>query len=344
MSTNNDHEEYFAQGNIKACWCSIFYCFPYSEREGGKNAHKQGIGKKVIAIAKKEGYKPNLLAISLRTGKSNIIGLVVESISGQFFASLAKVIEDEAERYGYRVVYCSTENEGKKGSDLLRMLSQRQVDGYLVTPVKGMEEEIKAMAKNKKPMVMVDNYFAELKVPAVMVDGYDGIKKGMDFLLKKRFKKIAFVTVEMDHEGMNRRRQSYLDSLKNAGIKYSKKLELKLPYTQDKEILIQSISDYLKTLSKGTAVFFATNYLGIAGLESCTRLNLKIPGDLSIISFDDDDLFRLYPPGITTIQQPVHEIAKTAIELLVQQINNTSGTIKKQQYLMEPRLMIRGSV
>lgn len=300
--------------------------------------------KKVIAIAKKEGYKPNLLAISLRTGKSNIIGLVVESISGQFFASLAKVIEDEAERHGYRVVYCSTENEGKKGSDLLRMLSQRQVDGYLVTPVKGMEDEIKAMAKNNKPMVMVDNYFAGLKVPAVMVDGYDGIKKGMNYLLKKGFKKIAFVTIEMDHEGMNKRREAYLDSLKEAGFKYNKKLELKLPYTQDKEDLIKSISEFLKTLPKGTAVFFATNYLGIAGLESCTRLKLKIPADLSVITFDDDDLFRLYPPGITTIQQPVSEIAKTAIELLVQQINNSSSPLKQQQILLPPKLMIRGSV
>jgi LacI family transcriptional regulator len=143
---------------------------------------------------------------------------------------------------------------------------------------------------------------------------------------------------------MNKRREAYLDSLKEAGFKYNKKLELKLPYTQDKEDLIKSISEFLKTLPKGTAVFFATNYLGIAGLESCTRLKLRIPADLSVITFDDDDLFRLYPPGITTIQQPVSEIAKTAIELLVQQINNSSSPLKQQQILLPPKLMIRGSV
>jgi LacI family transcriptional regulator len=105
----------------------------------------ESLEKKVIRISQKMGYHPNQLAISLRTGKSRMIGLIVESISGRFFASMAKVIEDEAEKQGYRVVYCSTENDPKKGDDLIRMLSQRQVDGYLITPTSGMEEDVKRL-------------------------------------------------------------------------------------------------------------------------------------------------------------------------------------------------------
>src|SRR5688500_556217 len=87
------------------------------------------LAEKVVAVAEEQGYRPNQLAVSLRTGKSKILGLVVESISGHFFGSLAKVIEEEAEHYGYRVVYCSTDNNSKKGHELIRMLSMRQVDG-----------------------------------------------------------------------------------------------------------------------------------------------------------------------------------------------------------------------
>lgn len=133
--------------------------------------------KKVTSLARKSGYHPNQLAISLRTGKSQILGLIVESISGHFFAALAKVIEDEAERHGYRVLYCSTENDPVKGAELLRMLTQRKVDGFLITPTKGMEQEVAKLFEEKQPMVLIDSYFPGLKVPSVMVDNYEGIQR-----------------------------------------------------------------------------------------------------------------------------------------------------------------------
>lgn len=299
--------------------------------------------KKVIAIAKKAGYSPNQLAISLRTGKSNILGLIVESISGHFFASLARVIEDEADKYGYRVVYCSTENDGIKGSELIRMLSHRQVDGYLITPVKGMEQEISLLATMGKPLVLIDSYFPEINVPAVMVDNYGGVKKGMTHLLKKGFKKIAYITIDLDLEQMKLREKAYRDALTEAGIRFNRKYELKVPYTPEKDILIEKIRDFLINLKNPDAVFFATNYLGIAGLESCRRAGIRIPEDLALVSFDDEDLFRLYPPGITSIQQPVEAIAKTAIELLIRQIGTGNKKPRPSVILLPPRLIVRGS-
>src|SRR5258707_10245946 len=82
----------------------------------------KALAEKITEIAKKEGYHPNQVAVSLRTGKSQLLGLIVESISGNFFASLAKIIEEEAETFGYKVVYCSTENNAAKGRELIKML------------------------------------------------------------------------------------------------------------------------------------------------------------------------------------------------------------------------------
>lgn len=299
--------------------------------------------KKVMEIAKKEGYTPNQIAISLRTGKSNILGLVVESISGQFFASLAKVIEDEADKKGYRVVYCSTDNNPKKGNDLIRMLSNRQVDGYLVTPVHGMEEEVNRLVEQKKPLVLIDSVFPKINVPSVLVDNYKGVEKGMEYLIKKGYRRIAFVSIDLPLEQIKRREQAYKDALKKHRIKNEKELLIKIGYTQDNNKLINNISTALKKITRPEAIFFATNYLGTAGLQSCQKLKWNIPDDIAVVSFDDEDIFRLLPPGITSIQQPIEEIAKTAIQLLIQQLQKPSALKNKKEILLLPTLLERGS-
>lgn len=303
----------------------------------------EALEKKVIALAKTSGYHPNQVAVSLRTGKSKILGLIVESISGHFFASLAKIIEDEAQVHGYRVVYCSTENDPKKGSDLIRMLSQRQVDGYLITPTQGMEKDIRELSAANKPLVLIDSYFPKINVPYVLVDNQAGIHEGMQHLFKQGYKKIGFVTIDLDLIQMKHREDAYLDALKQKKIAVNRSFILKVPYNSGKEAVIQAISNFIKRSKGLDAIFFGANYLGIAGLESIRLAGLRIPGDIGMICFDDDDLFRLYPPGITSIQQPVEEIAKTAIQLLMTQIANGKINIRKSQLQLAPNFIVRGS-
>src|SRR3984893_5832642 len=259
----------------------------------------------IKAAAEKLGYRPNQIAVSLRTGKSKILGLIVEDISDNFFASLARTIEDEAELFGYRVVYCSTENQLQKGRDLIRMLSQRQVDGYLITPNLGMESDIQYLIDHQMPIVLMDRYLPGIIAPHVLVNNTEGVIKGMKHLLKKGHRQIAFVTVDLKLVQMKEREEAYLKVLADNKIEPDKKLILKLKYNYDKEEALTLISRFLKKNPGVQAVFFATNYLGITGLESIKQLGLRIPDDIAVICFDDHDIFRLYPPGITSIQQPI---------------------------------------
>ena len=293
--------------------------------------------------AEKLGYHPNQIAVSLRTGKSKILGLIVENISDNFFATLARTIEDEAERFGYRVFYCSTENETEKGRELIRMLSQRQVDGYLITPSSGMDEDIRQLLKQNKPVVLMDRYFPGLGAPHVLVDNYGGVVKGMKHLIKKGYRKIAFVTVDLNLVQMRDRERGYVEVLKANGIGQNKNLILRLKYNYDKQEAIKLISQFLKKNSNLDAIFFATNYLGITGLEGIMKAGLKIPEDIGVICFDDHDLFRLYPPGITTIQQPIEEIAKTSVHMLMQQLGKYKSKSKKTQLALAANLIERGS-
>lgn len=299
---------------------------------------------KVMAVVKKTGYQPHHVAVNLRTGQSKTLGLIVESISGSFFAALARVIETEADRFGYKIVYCSTENNASKGSELIRMLSRQQVDGYLITPAAGMEKDIQQLLAHKRPVVLMDSYFPELEVPHVLIDNYDGVKEGVEHLIKKGYNKIGFITVDMELIQVQQRMQAYKETLRAHGIQVRNRQVLKLSYNSPREEAIARIQEFIRANKDMNALFFSTNYLGILGLESISGMGLKIPGDLAMICFDDHDIFRLYPPGITVVQQPIEEIAKTAMSLLMQQLDKNRTPAKISQVQLPGRFIQRGSV
>lgn len=300
------------------------------------------IAEKIKAVAEAEGYLPNSIAVSLRTGKSKILGLIVEDISNVFFASLAKIIEEEANSLGYKVLYCSTENDTQKGTELIKMLSQTQVDGYIITPSPGMENALKQLVIHKKPLVLMDRYCPGLDVAHVLVNNSEGIKLGMQYLYDKGYKKIAFVTIDLEQVQMQERREGYLAFLQEKNIPVRNEWIYKVAYHYDREQAVAQLAEFISSQSF-EAVFFATNYLGTIGLESIKNLKIKIPKDLAVICFDDNDLFRLHDPGITIVQQPIMHIAKTAVSLLMEQVNGENGDGFRSKAVIDASLIQRES-
>jgi LacI family transcriptional regulator len=301
------------------------------------------VAREIEALAEKVGYRPNQTAVSLRTGKTKIIGLIVEDISDVFFATLAKTIEDKAYSLGYRIVYCSTENNDDKGNELISMLLHQQVDGFLITPSKGMQEKVAGLLKSHKPVVLMDRFFPDIQVPRVLVDNFGGVKTGVEHLLKKGYARIAYITVDLDQTQMHQREEAYQETLKDHGLHYSQELTLKMPYEQAKEASIRQIADFILLHPEIDAVLFATNYLGVHGLQSIELLGLAIPGDIAVISFDDHDIFRIFKPAITVIEQPIEEIAKTSIEMLIDDIKGIPLAIGAFQVIKKTTLIVRGS-
>lgn len=301
------------------------------------------VARQIEALAERVGYRPNQTAVSLRTGKTKIIGLIVEDISDVFFATLAKTIEDKAYSLGYRIVYCSTENNDDKGNELVKMLLHQQVDGFLITPSKGMHQQVAELLKNHKPVVLMDRFFPDMHVPNVLVDNFGGVKAGVEHLLKKGYSKIAYITVDLDQTQMHQRENAYQETLKDHGLHYSRELTLKMPYEQAKEASVKQIAAFIQKNPEIDAVLFATNYLGVHGLQGIELLGLTIPGDLAVVSFDDHDIFRIFKPAITVIGQPIEEIAMTAIEMLIDSINGVPIAIEALQVIKKTTLIVRDS-
>ena len=299
------------------------------------------LSKKIKKVAKEAGYQRNQVAVSLRTGKSKIIALIVDTISGSFFSSLARVIEQEATKYGYRIIYCSTGNDVANSAEFFRMLYQYQIDGYLVIPSEGIEKELRQLVAKNKPLVFIDTFFTNMNAPYVLVDNYNGVAKGIDYLAQKDYGKIAFVCNNVEMVQMQERIRGYKETLKKHKLKNGSKLICVTNFDDPKEKVVKSIAAFIKR-EKPQAIMFAANYLGVCGLESIMSLGLKIPKDIAVVCFDDLDLFNLYPPGITSIRQPIEEIAKTAIHILMSEMGYKVKADQKQVQL-EPQIIERHS-
>ncbi|MES2004678.1 MAG: substrate-binding domain-containing protein [Bacteroidota bacterium] len=299
------------------------------------------IAEKVAAIAKKSGYHPNQLAVSLRTGQSKIIGLLLEDISNNFFATLAKFIEDEANDCGYKVVYCSTENDSEKAKSLIQMLSHQQVDGFIIVPTDNIDKDIQQLIDYRRPVVLMDRFLPSINTPYVLVNNFEGIKTGTIHLIEKGYRKIGFVTVDLDMIQMQKREEAYMQTIHGHSKSIKRSFLLKLPYKESPTASIKKIRSFIRESSLD-AIFFATNYLGLLGLESIKQSKLKIPTDLAVICFDDHDIFRLHTPEITAIRQPIKEIAKTAVQILLAQMENKKRPGKTQVEIL-PQLILRAS-
>lgn len=309
----------------------------------GKGRISKEISDKILDIARKNGYEPNRMAVGLRTGSSKVIGFIVEAIGGPFFGAMAKVIEEEAEKHGYGVIYCSTNNNVQKGREAIKMLSRQHVDGYIITPLSGLESEVQALIANDKPVVLIDGYFPGIDIPNVLVDNYKSAFEAVDYLVKSGYRNIGHVTADTDLIQLHDRTNGYLDALKKNGLNDSEKLILKIPFETNREKAIKATKAFIKKHPQLDALFFSTNYLGVMGLQSIMELGLNIPADLGIVSFDDNEIFDFYPPGITTVKQPVYDIAKSAIDLLLSQLSDKKPDISQIKLLIPGEIIKRGS-
>jgi LacI family transcriptional regulator len=292
---------------------------------------------KVKKEAAKSGYQPNQFAQSLRTGRTNIIGLMVEDISNPFYASIAKIIEDKVYLNGYKIIYCSTENDKNRGKEFLTMFSTLGVDGCIIAPTLGMEEDITEMVKKGKHVVLFDKTFGRKLADTVMIDNRQSMYNAVEHLIGRGFKNIALVAMALDKPSKEERIVGYQKAI--ADHKMKSHLYV-LPFKVHYRDYVEDIARILATNTKLDAIVFGTNYLGVAGLEAINRTKLTIPDDLAVISFDDHDLFRIHKPQITVVAQPIEEIAQTVIDTLLTKLQSPSGRKNAPRTITLPTSLI----
>lgn len=293
---------------------------------------------KVQKVAHSAGYVPNQVAVSLRTGKTKVICLIVEDFANPFFAEITSLIEARLREKGYQLVCSSIANDPVNTTTLIKKLSNGLVDGFFITPMPGLENDIRMLVKSGIPVVLVDSTYYNLTIPYVLTDNIKGVTMGMEHLIKNSYKKILFVSVDYEVIQIKEREQAYEQvMLKNGLTSKIVRIEYSTIKNINKQELCNEITDY-----GPDAVFFATNYLGIEGLECIDSLALKIPDDIAVICFDDHDAFRLYKPSITVVEQSIEEIVSASMNTMFDILNTPLYQQTKGQ-LIKPKLIIRES-
>lgn len=296
--------------------------------------------EKVMKYIEEVGYKPNLFAQGLRTGKTKIIGMLVEDISDPFFSSIARFAEEIAYNEGYKIVYCSTENNTKKTKEMLRVYRSQKIDGYIVAPPPGIEKEIDDLIKGGYPVVLFDRPLKGVNADTVLVDNYQSAYDGTHHLIENGFKHIGFITLLSDQGQMLERLQGYNDAVIQAGLEPS---VLKIKYHGTGNHSIKQIEELLQGERELDALFFATNYIADNGLEAIANLGLHIPTDLGIIVYDDQKMYKLFYPPITAIAQPIKEISEISTNLLLKRLVNSEEPRAVQKVVLSTQLIIRKS-
>jgi len=296
--------------------------------------------EKVLKFVEEKGYKPSQLAKSLSTGKTKMICLMVEKISDYFFSHIAFHLEALAYKNGYKIIYCSTENDPEKTRDLISLLRARHVDGYIITPPVGIEPEIKVLMNDNLPVVLFDRYFPEVATDYVGLDNYKGTFDAVELLAKTSAKKIALITLDSEQTQMAERQSGYLAAIKNYKLE---PLILRLPFENDTETAIKQCAQFISDNKGLEAIIFATNYLALSGIKAINELGLNIPRDIAIIAFDDHDVFNIYNPTISAISQPLDEMAAKLFKTLLDKLENKVKLTELTRVIVQPKLILRGS-
>lgn len=285
-------------------------------------------------------YKPNLLARSLKDGRTNTIGLVVADISNPFFSTIARAIEDEAARNNYTVIMGSSDEDAGKSEEVAEAMLNRQVDGLIIAPTENEGAYIKKLLLRKVPLVLIDRNFPKIKTNTVVTNNFQAAYDGVSHLISQGYKRIGFVTYKSTIQNIEDRKRGYLKAMADHKLKIKKEWIAEIRYQELKKEMKEQMSGTVSRALRPDALFFATNSLAVEGLRQIIHLNIRIPEDIGLITFDESDVFDFFYAPVTYIQQDLNKLATEAVKLL---LNNIPDTAKPQTIVAESKLIIRQS-
>ncbi len=293
--------------------------------------NENGVGEKtknkVIEAMKALNYSPNNVASQLRKKETRIIALLVPVVNHPFFARLAYYIEDEADRFGYSVILVSSQQRVEKENEIIRRIRQKKVDGAVfVTHYIHNEDELLGC-----PIISIDRVLGK-NIPYVTSDNYEATKKAIKYMIERGAKSVGFIGSKplVDSEVMERER-AYLDVM----------AEYNMPPRMVNEVMQHGeettiVADFMEKFSDVDGVFVSGYTLSQFFYEAAIEMGKKIPEDLQIISYDG--IFRQWSnSNMTSVEQPVEEMARQVVRLLIKKIHNEetcTRTVLKTKFVL----------
>lgn len=293
---------------------------------------------KIKATANELNYIPNEFARNLRTGKSQTIALIVPSLKNPFFAEIASVINLEARKSQYITLIGDSDDNIIIERDEVKQLSSRNIDGMIIVPCGNEYNHLLSLNTSGTPVICIDRYFKDQDLSYVTSDNYDGAYTATQYLMDQGHTHIACIQ-GVTHSLPNIERvQGFNNAMNDRGI---------TTFTVTGNDFSEQ-NGYLETkllLQKSqlpTAIFGFSNTITMGVLRALKEENIKVPDDISLLTFDDNPYLDYIEPPLTRISQPIEDICKIAIKLLMSRIQENDRLTKKVH--LKTKLIIKDSV
>tara|TARA_B110000967_G_scaffold188908_1_gene212154 strand:+ start:463 stop:1488 length:1026 start_codon:yes stop_codon:yes gene_type:complete len=297
--------------------------------------------QKVLTLVENRNYQANQLARSLKTGKTFIIGLIVADISNPFFANIAREVELELSKYGYDVVFCSSDENKTKFKVQIENFIHRQVDGLILIPPVNSFDVLSVLNSQNIPFVIIDRDFTDKNINSVNINNHKAAYDATNRLINNDRKRVGIINVNNELLTMAERTAGYIEALNDNGIKINSELIKHLKFSKVSKHVYKAVEDLIT--NNVDAIIFTTNKLGVFGIQAIREMDKKIPEDIAVISFDDSEVYATAFTSITAVKQPLKQMSKESVRIILKAINSNNLKFDYEQIALDVSFIVRES-
>jgi LacI family transcriptional regulator len=284
---------------------------------------------RIHQVAKELGYRPSALARNFKSHRSGSLCLAVGNLGNPFWAALALGAQQEAEAQGYLLVVTHTGETEEKEILAVEMLRERRVDGIILTPAHHKPSHLSTLRSEGLPFVFVDRTIEGMDVPSVVTDSVLGLKLAVDHLVARGHRHIAFLGGPTEISTFRDRLRGFKQALAQHHLRPGPMLQVARSGPDAGQ---HEVAALFREGASATALIAADQFLTIGALRAA-------PEDVVVVGFDDLHWADLLRRPVTTIAQPIEELGREAVKLLVGEIAQPGGN---RQLVLPPRLIVRG--
>src|SRR5579872_1760553 len=305
--------------------------------------NKSHVGKKlrdrVEEAIRKLNYRPNLIARSLAKQRTHTIGMIVPDIANPFFPMVVRGAEDAAQKHGYNLLLCNSDDTLDKEESEIELLLSKRVDGVLLTKAAGdLSPALRQMIKEVNiPFVLVMRTYPKLTKDAILTDDYQGAYDAVCHLGRAGRRRIALVSGPLKISNAIARWEGFHDALKDLGLTFDEKLVIEGDYRMESGFR----AGHTLFSHQPDGIYVANHLMTVGLLKAAEEMGLSCPEDFGLVSFDDYPWLGVFHPKLTTVELPKHQLGSEAAELLIKRINGSRDKAAVRK--LQPELRIRES-
>jgi LacI family transcriptional regulator len=285
------------------------------------------------------GYVAHVTARALASGRTQAIGLLAKEIDNPFFSAVIKGIDQEVSAADYDLLLCTTHSRREKEAEYVARLSHGMVDGLLIILPASLPEYVERLRSERYPFVLIDHDSEAPGCNLVNAANRAGTREGIAYLIGMGHRRIGFITGRLDVGSARERLAGYREALAEAGVPGADWLVVEGDFLEPRGH--EAACELLSRPEPPTAIFASSDVAALGVLRAAGDAGLAVPGDLSILGFDDIVEASYVGAALTTIRQPLREMGRVAVDRLMSLL--ADPTQPATRTVMPTELVIRGT-